>query len=144
VRVARAAPSARATAASASLQTWRGSYKTTPGTLAVPTDWSKTHWSSSDTTAGVGDGAILLTVDPATRRVSGTVDGAIGAAVVEGMLGDAQLSGSVRRKDPTDKGLAGTLVATVSTDKVTGTMTLASGDGAMLRTGTFTLAPGGS
>jgi hypothetical protein len=140
--IASAAPSASA-APTAALQTWHGSYKTTPGTLAVPADWSKTHWSSSDTATGVGEGALQLTVDPVTRRVSGTVDGAIGAAVVEGMLSDAQLSAAVRRKDPTDRGLAGTLVATVATDKVTGTMTLASGDGATLRAGTFTLTPVG-
>jgi hypothetical protein len=141
--VASAVPSASVAAKTSAPQTWKGSYKTAPGTLTVPPDLSKTHWSSSDTTTGVGDGTMLLTVDPATHRVTGTLDGAIGAAVVDGLLGDAQLSASVRRRDPTDKGLAGTLLATVSADKITGTLTLASGDGATLRTGTFTLAPDG-
>jgi hypothetical protein len=141
--VTSAAPSASVAAASGPPQAWHGKYTTTAGSLVVPKDWAKTHWSSSDTTAGVGDGSMQLTVDPGSHRVSGTLDGAIGAAVVEGVVGSDGLTASVRRKEPTDKGLAGTLVATVSADKVTGTLTLTTGDGAMLRTGTFTLTPGG-
>lgn len=141
--VASAAPSASVAAAGTAPQAWHGKYTTTPGSLVVPKDWAKTHWSSSDTTAGVGDGTMLLTVDPATHRITGTLDGAIGAAVVEGLLGEGGLTATIRRKDPTDKGLAGTLVATASADKVTGTLTLTTGDGATLRSGTFTLTPGG-
>ena len=111
------------------------------GALAVPSAFAKNHYASSDVTTGVGDGAMQLTIEPTTRRVTGTLDGAIGAAVIEGLLGDGQLSGAVRRKDPTDKGLAGTLLATVSAEKISGTLTLATGDGATLRTGTFTLDP---
>lgn len=141
--VASAPPSASVAAASAAPQAWHGKYTTTPGSLVVPKDWAKTHWSSSDTTAGVGDGTMQLAVDPATHRVTGTLDGAIGAAVVEGVVGADGVTASVRRKDPTDKGLAGTLVATASADKITGTLTLATGDGATLRSGAFTLTPGG-
>jgi hypothetical protein len=141
--VTSAAPSASVAAASAAPQAWHGKYTTTPASLVVPKDWAKTHWSSSDTTAGVGDGTMQLTVDSATHRVTGMLDGAVGAAVVEGVLGTDSLTASVRRKDPTDKGLAGTLVATVAADKITGTLTLTTGDGATLRAGTFTLTPGG-
>jgi len=109
----------------------------------VPSAFAKNHYASNDVTTGVGDGTMQLTLEPTTHRVTGTLDGAIGAAVVEGLLGDGQLSGAVRRKDPTDKGLAGTLLATVAADKISGTLTLASGDGATLRTGTFTLTPAG-
>ena len=109
----------------------------------MPSAFAKNHYASNDVTTGVGDGTMQLTLEPATHRVTGTLDGAIGAAVVEGLLGDGQLSGAVRRKDPTDKGLAGTLLATVAADKISGTLTLASGDGATLRTGTFTLTPAG-
>jgi hypothetical protein len=141
--VASAPAAASAATASSAPQSWRGKYSTTPTSLVVPKDWSKTHWSSSDTTAGVGDGAITLTIDPATHRVTGTLDGAIGAAVVEGQLGTDGLTASVRRKDPTDKGLSGTLVATMAADKITGALTLTTGDGATLRAGTFSLAPDG-
>ena len=143
VPLASTSPSASASAPAASPSAWKGSYKTAAGALAVPSAFAKNHYASNDATTGVGDGAIQLTVDSTTRRVTGTLDGAIGAAVVEGLLGDGQLSGAVRRKDPTDKGLAGTLLATVSADKITGTLTLATGDGATLRTGTFTLTPDG-
>jgi hypothetical protein len=141
--VASAAPSASVAAAAATPQSWRGKYTTTPASLVVPKDWSKTHWSSADTTTGVGDGTLQLSVDPATHRVTGSLDGVVGAAVVEGFVGADGLTASVRRKDPTDKGLAGTLLAAIATDKVTGTLTLASGDGATLRSGTFTLTPDG-
>ncbi len=144
IPVASAAPSASVAAASATPQAWHGKYTTTAGSLVVTKDWAKTHWSSSDTTTGVGDGTMRLNVDPTSHRVTGTLDGAIGAAVIEGMAGTDGVSASVRRKEPTDKGLAGTLVASVSPEKITGTLTLTTGDGAMLRTGSFTLTPGGS
>ena len=114
--VASAAPSASVAAGSATPQSWRGKYTTTPGSLVVPKDWSKTHWSSPDTTTGVGDGTLQLSVDPATHRVTGSLDGVVGAAVIEGFVGAEGLTASVRRKDPTDKGLAGTLLATIATD----------------------------
>jgi hypothetical protein len=141
--VASASPSASATASAAAPLAWKGSYKTAVGALAVPSAFAKNHYASNDVTTGVGDGAMQLTIDPTTRRVTGTLDGAIGAAVIEGLMGDGQLSGAVRRKDPTDTGLAGTLLATVSAEKISGTLTLATGDGATLRTGTFTLTPDG-
>jgi hypothetical protein len=143
--MASASPSttAAASALATSPVSWKGSYKTAAGALAVPSAFAKNHYASNDTTTGIGDGTMQLAVDPTTRRVTGTLDGAIGAAVVEGVLGDGQLSGAVRRRDPTDKGLAGTLLATVSTDKISGTLTLATGDGATLRAGTFTLTPDG-
>jgi hypothetical protein len=92
-----------------------------------------------DPTVGVGDGTIEIVIDPATRRVTGTLAGAAGPAVLEGSVSGAELSAAVRRQTPTDKGLAGTLLATVSADKIAGTLTLSSADGATLRTGTFTL-----
>lgn len=141
--VASAAASASVAAPPASPVSWTGTYKTTPSLLAIPSAFAKTYRPASDTTTGVGDGTMQLTVDPATHRVTGTLDGAIGPAVVDGVLGEGQLSGSVRRKDATDKGLAGTLLATIASDKMTGTLTLASGDGNTLRTGTFTLTRGG-
>ena len=135
------APSASASSAGASgaPSHWKGSYKTTPGALAVPAGWKGTTMPTVDPTVGVGDGTIEIVIDPATRRVTGTLAGAAGPAVLEGSVSGAELSAAVRRQTPTDKGLAGTLLATVSADKIAGTLTLSSADGATLRTGTFTL-----
>jgi hypothetical protein len=139
--IASAAASSSAAPALAFPRSWKGTYKTAAATLAVPSAWSKTHWSSSDATEGVGEGTMTLVIDAATRRISGSVDGAMGAALLDGQLGDGRLSAAIVRKDPTDKGLVGTLQATIAADKVTGTMSLSTGNGGTVRTGTFTLEP---
>lgn len=132
-----ASPAARAGA----LRAWKGTYKTIPAALSVTADWSKTHWGSADTTSGVGEGTLALSIDPGTGRVTGSLDGAAGPAVIEGTASATQVTASVLRKDPADRGLAGTLVATQAPGAITGIMTLATGDGAVLRAGTFSLAP---
>jgi hypothetical protein len=147
---ASAAGSASSGAAGRPPRAWHGSYKTAAAAVPVPSDWAKIHWSSADGTTGVGDGAIDLLVDGATGatgttyRVTGSLDGAAGVAVIEGTAAGDTISASVRRKDPTDRGLAGTLVAKTAGDSTTGTLSLASGDGSIVRTGTFTLAPAGA
>jgi len=131
------APAARAPAAT---QTWKGAYKSAPATLSVPPDLSKARWSDTPSTAGVGDGTLVVTVDGASHRVTGEVQGALGPGTLEGLLADGKLTASVRRKDPTDRGFTGTLVATVAGDHVEGTMNVSLGQASALRTATFSLA----
>jgi hypothetical protein len=77
----------------------------------------------------------------ASGRVTGALDGALGAAVLEGTLAGDKVTAAIRRKDPTDRGFAGTLTGTLAPDHATGTMALASAEGGVVRTGTFTLTP---
>ncbi len=141
--IASAAPSAAASTATATARAMKGTYKTTTGTLAVTPQWSKTKYGLPESSAGVGDGTLTLQID-AQGRVTGTLDGVVGAAVLEGTLAGPQLTAAVRRKDPTDRGFAGTLVGTIAGDKATGTLSLASAEGGLVRTGTFSASADGS
>jgi len=137
---AAASASARPPAATAS-RSWRGTYKSAAATMNVPPDWKKVHWSDPQNTEGIGDGALTLAVDGATGHVTGTLDGPLGPATLDGVVSDGQLSATVRRKDPNDKGFTGTALGTVGGDHVEGTMNVSLGLASAVRTATFTLAP---
>jgi len=127
-------------APAAAVRTWSGTYKSAEATLDVPKDFAKT-WAHTDRGGGTGDGAITLTIDNASGRAAGTIEGPLGPALVSGDVAGGTLTGSVRRKDPADRGFTGTLRASVTADKIDGTMTLASADGAVQRNATATLTP---
>jgi len=134
-----ASSSARATASASSApvspaatQSWRGTYKSAASTL----------WSDTQTTAGIGDGALALSIDGASGHVSGTVDGPLGPATVDGVVTEGTLAATLRRKDPSDQGFTGTLLGSVASDHVEGTMNVSLGLASALRTATFTLTPG--
>ena len=134
---ASAAPSAGAAVA----PSWHGTYKSAASTLTVPPEFKKTHWSDTQSTAGLGEGPLTLAVDGATGRVTGSVEGPLGPATVDGVVADGKLSATVRRKDPADHGFAGTMLGTIAGDHAEGTMDLSLGTGGVLRTATFVLAP---
>jgi len=138
------APSASATTkAPDATRGWRGTYKSVASALTAPADGKKTHWSDTQTTAGIGDGALALTVDGATGHVSGTVDGPLGPATIDGVVTDGKLAATLRRKDPTDQGFTGTILGSLAGDRLEGTMNVSIGLANALRTATFTLAPAG-
>jgi hypothetical protein len=140
-----AAASASTTAAtSTASRSWQGTYKSAASTLTVPPDYKKTHWSDTQTTAGIGDGPLSLTVDGASGHVSGTVDGPLGPGTVDGVIADGKLAATIRRKDPTDQGFSGTLLGSIGSDRLDGTMNLSLGGAGALRTATFTLTPAGA
>ena len=128
----------------AATRSWGGTYKSAASTLTVPPDWKKTHWSDTQSTAGIGDGALALTVDGATGHVSGTVDGPLGPATVDGVITDGNLAATLRRKDPTDQGFTGTVLGSIASDHLEGTMNVSLGLASALRTATFTLTPSGA
>jgi hypothetical protein len=141
-----AAPSATAAPAAAP-KTWRGTYKSAAASLDVPPDFGKT-WAHTDRGGGTGDGAITLAIDAASGRATGTLEGPLGPALVAGDVASAArgetagtLTAAVRRKDPGDRGFTGTLRATVTADRIDGTMTLSSAEGALQRTANVTLTP---
>ncbi|HEX8792652.1 MAG TPA: hypothetical protein VF765_17010 [Polyangiaceae bacterium] len=122
------------------LSSWRGTYKSAAASLAVPPDFAKT-WAHTDPGGGTGDGTMTLTVDGATGRATGTLEGPLGPALVAGDVAGGTLTGAVSRKDPSDRGFTGTLRATVTGDRIDGAMTLASANGAVQRSATVTLTP---
>lgn len=144
-----ASPSAAAPAASVALQAagaaraWRGSYKSVAAALTLPKGVS---WRVPETPAGVGDGTIALTVE-GDGRIHGTVEGPIGPATVNGRVADRHVTARVLRSDPADMGFTGTLVgdvadpATSRPGVMTGTMNVALGEVAAVRTATFVASP---
>jgi len=123
---------------------WRGSYKSVAATMTVVDRYKKAHWSDTQSTAGVGEGTMTVAVDGGTGRVTGTLDGPLGPATLDGALVDGTLSATVGRKDPTDRGFRGTLVATVTGDRLDGTMSLSPGQAGVVRSATFSLTPDGA
>ena len=124
---------------------WAGSYKSEPGTLYVPTevangkDWKAVKWRGDLSNAGLGDGPMTLAVD-ATGRVSGSLEGPLGPALINGQLAEGKLTATITRKNPSDGGFVGTLVGSVEGDKVTGTLKLSQRAASVIRSATFSAA----
>jgi len=137
-----AAPSRVAPPAPTVARSWHGAYRSAVSTLTVPPDWKKVHWSDLQSTAGVGEGTMALTVDGPTGHLSGTVDGPLGPATVDGVLADGNLAASLRRRDPSDQGFTGTLLGSLTGDHVEGTMNVSLGLASALRSATFHLSSG--
>lgn len=111
-----------------------GKYTVTPGTMYVPAekDWAAVKFKN-DETKMLGDGELSLSVDPGGRVSGSTESGPLGASIVEGFSEKGVVTGSVRRKDTSDEGLTGTLVGTLAGDVLTGTMSLAESNAAVVR-----------
>jgi hypothetical protein len=132
--------SATQPAAGGAASAWSGTYKSAAATLTVVPAYKKQPWSDTKSTEGIGDGAVTLAIEPG-GRVSGSVEGPLGPATVDGILAAGKVSASVRRKDPTDHGFTGILVGDVAADHIDGTMSVSLGQASVLRTATFTLKP---
>jgi hypothetical protein len=98
-------------------------------------------WKVAESDAGLGEGTIALSVDAATGRVQGTVDGALGPATIDGVAADRKIAATVSRADPSDHGFTGTLQGTLGDATVQGTMNLTQADVTAVRSATFALSP---
>ncbi|MDB5218972.1 MAG: hypothetical protein JWO86_6899 [Myxococcaceae bacterium] len=114
--------------------TYAGKYTVSAGKMYVPDqkDWSSVKFKN-DETKMLGDGEITLSVDGAGRVSGSTEAGPLGASVLEGTSDGTTLTATVRRKDPSDEGLTGTLVAKIAGDALDGTMKLAESNAAVVR-----------
>lgn len=144
-----AAPSASASAASASeagapsakapgtASSFSGKYTAEAvTTIAVP---EGAKWKGEEGTEGTGEGTLTLEA-AADGRVTGTVEGPLGPALVEGLLEGDSLTASFRRKDPADNGFYGTILGKVAGDKVEGSVAASRGNAGLVRTGKLTLS----
>jgi hypothetical protein len=122
---------------------WTGKYMSTAGSLYIPEDWKSVHWNVPDSGAGLGEGTVYVTVDGATGRVSGTVEGPLGPATLAGIASDGKISATVARQDASDRGFAGTLQGTLSGDHGEGTMQVSLAEVSAVRTATFSLSKSG-
>ena len=115
-----------------------GKYVVSAGTMYVPAekDWASVKFKNDDSKL-LGDGVMNLVIDAAGRVTGGAEGGPLGASVIEGTSDGTTLTAAVRRKDPTDDGLTGTLTATIAGDKLDGTMKLAEFNAAVVRVATL-------
>jgi hypothetical protein len=138
-----APPASGAPSASASAQAhataWSGTYKSVTGGLTIPPALKNVHWAGKETSEGLGEGALSLTIDSGTGRVDGTLDGPLGPAVVDGYASATAVTANILRKDPSDHGFTGTLVGTIRGDTLEGTASLAQANAGAVRSATFTL-----
>jgi len=130
-----AAPAAAASGATG-LAAWKGGYKSVPGTIVLPKD---VKWKVPEIAAGIGEGTIALTVDRATGRVQGKVDGVLGPATMDGVARDGKIAATVSREDPTDRGFTGTLSGDIDDAAARGTLNVALADVSAVRSATFEL-----
>lgn len=126
--------------AAAGKATFAGTYAAKPATLYIPDhkDWAAVKQAKSDDTKLVGEGGLTLEVDAASGVVTGSIEsGPAAPAVIDATKSGDEIRGTVRRKDPSDQGLTGVLLATVEGTKVTGKLTLSEANAAMLREAAF-------
>jgi hypothetical protein len=142
VASASASPSAKPSPAPGAPSSWRGTYTSSAGALYVP-DELKVRWKAEDTSSGLGEGPLSLTVDPARGVVEGTLGGPLGPARVNGYVADGGLSATVVRSDPADHGYTGVLLGSVASDRVAGTFNVSPATGGAVRAGTFTMTAAG-
>jgi hypothetical protein len=138
---AAASPSASTSTSSAKAASYGGKYKLVPASYYIPStkDYASVKQAKDDPSKHVGEGTISISVDE-TARVSGTIDsGPAAPAIIDGSVVDGEIRGNVRRKDPADDGLTGTLVAKIDGDTVEGTLSLADAPAAVVREGKLSL-----
>lgn len=114
---------------------WGGTYTLAAGTLSIPTDnkdYNGVKQVKDDPSKMMGDGKIELAVAP-DGKVTGTIEGGAGPAVIDGSVVDTEIRGNVRRKDPKDDGLTGTLTAKIGGDTAEGKLSLAEANAAIVR-----------
>lgn len=116
-----------------------GKYVVSVGSMYVPAekDWASVKFKNDDSKL-LGDGELSLAIDDAGRVTGSTTAGPLGASVIDGTSDGKTLSATVRRKDPADDGLTGTLTASIAGDKLDGTMKLAEFNAAVVRIATLT------
>jgi len=114
---------------------WSGAYTLAAGTISIPSankDYAGVKQFKDDPSKHMGDGTIDLRVD-GDGKVTGTVEGAAGPAIIDGSIVDGEIRGVVRRKDPKDDGLTGTIVAKISGAQAEGNLALADATTAIVR-----------
>jgi hypothetical protein len=124
---------------------WSGTYKSSAHGFYMPRDapnagdWKSITFQGDDAGDGVGEGAIDLQIDPA-GKVTGTIAGPVGPATVVGLVADGAFTARVQRKDPSDRGLTGTMEGKAGPDKIDGTMHLSNAEASLIRSAAFSLA----
>jgi hypothetical protein len=118
-----------------------GTYSSKAGSLRVPegAEYRSAQWRGDDAGDGLGEGTLSFSVDPATGRLAGKGEGALGNVVLAGELEGDVVSFAIRRASAFDGGFTGAAIGRVSGDKLEGTMRLSRATADAIREGTFTV-----
>jgi hypothetical protein len=132
------------TGKASSTETWTGAYVSEAGSIYVVDggEWAGVKWRGDDASVGLGNGTVSLSLNRSTGEVRGTGEGPIGDVVFSGAIVSDAIRLTVSRKDPLDRGFTGTAVATMSGDRIAGTMRLAVADARVIRQATLMLSLG--
>jgi hypothetical protein len=114
-----------------------GKYTLRPGSLYIPAnkDWASAKFKN-DESKWIGGGELTLEIDGAGRVSGRTESGPFGAAIIDGTTDGTTLTATIRRKEPADEGLTGTLVAKIERDTLEGSLNIADANAAAVRVGT--------
>ena len=128
----------KAAASGAASAAYAGTYSLAPRAYYISDakDWSSVKQVKDDPAKHVGDGTVTLSVGD-DGRVTGAIEGPAGPAVVDGSVVDGEIRANVRRKEASDEGLTGTLVA--SPKDGSGKLSLAESNAAIVREGKIAL-----
>lgn len=128
------------TKGNAEAASFKGTYTAKPAALYIPSqkDYGSVKQAKSDDTKLVGEGTLAIEVGGG-GRVTGVIDsGPAAPAVIDATKDGDEIRGTVRRKNPEDMGLTGVILGKLEGGKLTGTLTLAEANAAILRDAAFT------
>jgi hypothetical protein len=118
--------------------TYAGTYDAERGTLYVPDAeaWKGVGLRPDDAGA-TGEGAITLTIDPDGGALTGTLEGPLGPATLNGVTQENAMTFQVSPKEKTELAFRGTGTASIDGGAITGEMHLSSWRANVLRDATF-------
>ncbi len=123
-----------ASTSAGSAKSFAGKYTVSAGSMYVPEnkDWASVKFKN-DESKMLGEGELTIAIDASGRVSGGSEAGPLGASVLDGKSDGTTLTATVRRTNPSDEGLTGTLQAKVAGDTIEGTMNLAESNAAVVR-----------
>ena len=118
--------------------TWRGTYESSLHRIDLPTkQGGLAEWAADDGRRGVGSGTLSITPS-ADGTATGTAEGPLGSADLQGAFEGDSLS--LRLVPKTEEGaFSGVIVAHRDGDRLVGTLRASTPDGRVAREGTITL-----
>jgi hypothetical protein len=135
---ASASASASVSVVSSGTPTYAGTYVAERGTLYIPdaAAWNGVSLRPDDAGA-TGEGAITLTIEPDGGALTGTLEGPLGPATLNGFAEDAGITFQIAPKEKTDLAFRGTGTAAIDAGVVSGEMHVSSWRANVLRDATF-------
>lgn len=119
--------------------TWTGSYEAAKHHIDLSTKiGGLPEWAADEGASGTGKGSVRLTPD-ATGAATGSVEGPLGPAALEGAFDGDVLAVRFYPKSADRSGFSGVLVARREGERLTGSLDAATSDGRVARTAKITL-----